>query len=109
MNDPVEMGFNDLPKDQAEHWASQLTHEPLRGTAGQEATYTGWQVVPSTYLVCENDKILPPEYQRMVISGIKDAEVVSCDAAHFVIISQPQTVVDLVLRICREEEAKAKA
>jgi pimeloyl-ACP methyl ester carboxylesterase len=54
-----------------------------------------WQHVPSTYLVCGQDRGTPVERQRE-FAGRADS-VVELDAGHHPFLSQPTAVRDLIL------------
>jgi pimeloyl-ACP methyl ester carboxylesterase len=53
-----------------------------------------WQRVPSTYLVCAQDRGTPADLQRE--SAGRAASVVELDAGHHPFLSQPAKVRDLI-------------
>jgi len=65
----------------------QVTQQPVGGAA--------WQQVPSTYLVCAQDKGTPAERQREFAR--RAASVVEIEAGHHPFLSQPAAVRDLLL------------
>lgn len=91
--------FSDLPPAQAMAWAKKMPEQSAASFAG-ELTYPGYKYVPVSYLVCEDDKVLPPAFQRSMIEmleaqGVK-VDVHTCSAGHCPIISMPDTVVDII-------------
>ncbi len=56
-----------------------------------------WQHVPSTYLVCAEDRGTPAELQRGFAR--RAGRVVELDAGHHPFISQPAVVRDLILAL----------
>ena len=56
-----------------------------------------WQQVPTTYLVCAQDRGTPPELQREFAR--RAGKVVELDAGHHPFLSQPAAVRDLVLSL----------
>jgi pimeloyl-ACP methyl ester carboxylesterase len=56
-----------------------------------------WQQVPSTYLVCVQDRGTPPQLQREFAR--KAANVAEVDAGHHPFLSQPNVVSDLLLSL----------
>ena len=52
---------------------------------------------PVTYVVLTQDKLLPPEAQERMAQRIPDAEVVSIDSCHQVMLSNPKELVDILL------------
>ncbi|MFI9320132.1 alpha/beta fold hydrolase [Kitasatospora aureofaciens] len=76
----------------ADHLARQsveVTGQPVRAAA--------WHQVPSTYLVCAQDRGTPPRLQREFAR--RAGSVVELDAGHHPFLSQPDTVRDLLLSL----------
>ena len=65
----------------------------------QPVTSAAWQHVPSTYLVCAQDRGTPAQLQREYAG--RAAGVVELDAGHHPFLSQPAAVRDLVLGLLR--------
>ena len=64
-----------------------ITQQPVRASA--------WQQVPTTYLVCNEDRGTPAERQREFAR--RAGQVIEVDAGHHPFLSQPAVVRDLVL------------
>lgn len=64
---------------------------------GQPARAAAWQELPSTYLVCAEDRGTPLDRQREFAT--KADKVVELDAGHHPFLSQPAAVRDLVLSL----------
>ena len=62
---------------------------------GQPVQAAAWQRVPSTYLVCSQDRGTPARLQRDYAR--KAGSVVELEAGHHPFLSQPAAVRDLVL------------
>jgi pimeloyl-ACP methyl ester carboxylesterase len=62
---------------------------------GQPVQAAAWQHVPSTYLVCAEDRGTPAELQREFAG--RAANVVELDAGHHPFLSQPGAVADLIV------------
>jgi pimeloyl-ACP methyl ester carboxylesterase len=56
-----------------------------------------WQQVPSTYLVCAEDRGTPADLQRNFAA--RAGNVVELDSGHHPFLSQPAAVRDLVLSL----------
>ncbi|MET9388283.1 alpha/beta hydrolase [Streptomyces sp. NPDC002928] len=67
----------------------QVTGQPVRAAA--------WQQVPSTYLICAQDRGTPPRLQREFAR--RAGSVVELDAGHHPFLSQPAAVRDLLLSL----------
>lgn len=71
----------------------------------QEATdwrYDHLAAIPSTYILCEDDAVLPPERQRMSIANLHIDSIVPLASGHQPMISRPGELADILLA-----EAKA--
>jgi pimeloyl-ACP methyl ester carboxylesterase len=62
---------------------------------GQPVQSAAWQTVPSTYLLCAQDRGTPADLQREFAG--RAASVVELDAGHHPFLSQPTAVRDLIL------------
>ena len=76
----------------ADHLARQSVH-----VTGQPVGAAGWQQVPSTYLVCAQDRGTPPRLQREFAR--RAGSVVELNAGHHPFLSQPAAVRDLLLSL----------
>lgn len=68
-----------------------VLEQPVRSAA--------WQHVPSTYLICTEDRGTPAELQREFAG--RAGSVVEIDAGHHPFLSQPAAVRDLILGLLR--------
>jgi pimeloyl-ACP methyl ester carboxylesterase len=92
----AETFVQDCPPDVARHAATLLapqtlavTHQPVRAAA--------WHTLPTTYIVCTEDRGTPVAAQR-AFSRRAD-EAVEVTAGHHPFLSQPQTVADVVASV----------
>jgi pimeloyl-ACP methyl ester carboxylesterase len=74
--------------------AAHLAPQSLR-VLGQPVGAAAWKQVPSTYLVCAQDRGTPPGLQREYAR--RAGAVVELDAGHHPFLSRPDAVRDLVL------------
>lgn len=89
-SDPIRMFYHDLERAEAQYWADKnrsLSHGNYRFPA-----YAGREDVPTTYLLCEDDQAIQPEYQERMINAAQAVggkiEVVRCSLAHFAVPEQ---------------------
>ncbi|KAK9384650.1 hypothetical protein V1515DRAFT_360610 [Lipomyces mesembrius] len=70
-------------------WISKMLCQPSAGW-DDVITYSGWKDVPSVYLVCESDAVLPAPMQLEMAEMVEMAgsEIVRCAAGHMVMLSQ---------------------
>lgn len=70
--------------------------KPMAGAPfGQPVAEPAWHGIPSTYIVCTQDRAIPPELQRNVFAPRAD-EVVELEASHSPFSSQPGAVAALL-------------
>jgi len=73
--------YNDLPAQEATMWGERLIPQS-HAVQNTEITCAAWKYVPSTYLVCENDKAAPVQYQQM-FAELTGSKAVRCQVGHF--------------------------
>ena len=78
------------------------------------ASFTGgpgvpaWKTLPSWYLVCTNDHMIPPPAQEF-LAGRMGAKVQSVASSHAPFMSQPRAVADIIAAAADSLTIKAKA
>jgi len=102
-----EAFFEDLPKDQQIYWASKLKPISL-GVFWSKTSYAAWRHIPSTVVLCEKDVTMGFQYSEYVANGAKANEpnligevVVNKTAGHFVMLSQPEWLADVLSEAAR--------
>ncbi|KAI1304800.1 Alpha/beta hydrolase fold-1 [Xylaria venustula] len=95
--------FSDLPREQGLYYHSQFAqHSAVSFT--NKLTYAGYKDVPVSYLLCEEDLVVPPEIQRREIEMIETetgskVDVTSIKSGHCPNVSVPDKVVDWFLHV----------
>lgn len=97
---PIERLFNDIPMPQAQKWLEIFSWQPASGW-DDVIDYAGWKDVPSVYLCCETDGILPMALQKQ-LAEMAGSLIERCSAGHMVMQSQPEKVLE-VIRIAAGE------
>jgi pimeloyl-ACP methyl ester carboxylesterase len=90
----AETFLQDCDADTTTQARSHLARQSLHVT-GQPVRAAAWQQVPSTYLVCAQDRGTPVGLQREFAR--RAGKVVELDAGHHPFLSRPATVRDLLL------------
>ncbi|CZR55098.1 uncharacterized protein PAC_04984 [Phialocephala subalpina] len=89
--------------EEGEAWIRKMScHSAISFT--NELTYAGYKDVPVSYLVCEEDLVIPLKNQREEIEMIeresgRKVDVTSIKTGHVPIASQPQLVIDWILDV----------
>ncbi|KAM5457507.1 hypothetical protein MaudCBS49596_000702 [Microsporum audouinii] len=99
---PCDFFYHDLPAEEAEYWASQLTTQSLKALfEGGEFSYAGWLDVPSWYIGTAEDRGLPVVMQRMQTGMAREmgasVEHRELQTSHSPFLSQPEATVRLIL------------
>lgn len=96
--------FSDLPEAEAKHYMSQMPNHSTVSFFG-ELTYPGYKYIPVTYLLTENDKIIPVESQREMIAFARgegvSVDVVETDAGHCPMLSIPEKTVSVLIQAAK--------
>jgi pimeloyl-ACP methyl ester carboxylesterase len=74
------------------------TQRPWTGAAfGEPAGPPAWKTVPCWYLLCTEDKAIPPATQRFMAERAK-ARIQEVPASHASMVSQPEAATQLILQ-----------
>lgn len=92
----AEVFYADCDPLDAQRSTSLLRPQSLATFAGAPRSI-GWRTVPSTYLVCGEDRAVPPGLQRDMAARLPGAAVVEWPgASHSPFLSRPGDVADLL-------------
>jgi hypothetical protein len=94
LTDPEKMFFNDFNSEEKKEWMEKLQSHP---SSGWDSTidYCGWRDVPSVYLICKSDQVLPASMQ-LQMAHLAGSQIEECEAGHMVILSMPERVAEVV-------------
>ncbi|KAJ9301228.1 hypothetical protein DTO271G3_1363 [Paecilomyces variotii] len=98
--DPVPAAkaiLSDLPLEEAVQATEMMPHHSAVSFSGL-LTYPAYKSIPVVYILCEKDKVLPPEYQRKCIEVLeresgKPVPTISLDSGHSPNASMPEELV----------------
>ncbi|RDW56489.1 hypothetical protein BP5796_13130 [Coleophoma crateriformis] len=102
---PIPTFYHDLPAPVAESWASKLVrHSYATKTAGAKSA--AWRTIPSTYLICEDDRAIPAFVQEGMVKACQDAgapmETERTFTGHSPFLVKPDEVANFVRRAAGE-------
>ncbi len=69
---------------------------PVASTFGNTISNPAWKNKPSWYQISTEDRMIHPENQAMMSSRLNAQKVISLDASHASLASQPKAVADLI-------------
>ncbi|KAF9887614.1 hypothetical protein FE257_009707 [Aspergillus nanangensis] len=93
--DPDELLFHDVDDTVARKYEEFFRCQPAEGWAGH-CTYTGWEKVPSSYILSEHDRVVPPQVQEMC-AGLAGSDVIRIPAGHMPMLSDPKMLAKKVV------------
>ncbi|KAK1145509.1 hypothetical protein N8T08_004067 [Aspergillus melleus] len=100
---PASEAFHDLSPAEQTRWSSALTHTCLSVFFGK-ATHEPWNDLPTAYILCEDDTMLPLPVQEYMSSAIGTSRTLRLKASHHPYLSFPGKVVDYVAELVKEFE-----
>ena len=93
---PETVFFGDVPQDLIDAAVPRLTTQTLRSFAAPQ-TSAAWTEIPSTYVICDGDRALPPPAQEAMSQAATN--VITLDSSHSPFLSQPERVAEILARI----------
>ncbi|KAF9876840.1 hypothetical protein CkaCkLH20_05686 [Colletotrichum karsti] len=88
--------FNDMSPEEAKPWIKKFVHHPAEGW-GTPIEYAGWQEVPTDYIICESDEIIPAQMQE-TLASLAEAKVYRLDAGHMAQLSKTEELSQLIVK-----------
>lgn len=108
MDNPEYYFYNDLPDEEAKKAVGMLVAHPMEAVFSPVDCAPGkaaFRVIPTSYLVCEADVAMVPEFQEMSIARLRgegvDVRVFRCSGGHNAFMSVPEEVTDVVVKMLK--------
>jgi len=102
---PEAAFYHDLEPEQAAYWSSKLLPHS-HATNFAPATGAAWKTIPSTYLVCEDDRAIPAFRQDAIVKACQEAGapmvVERIFSSHSPFLAKPDETVGVVRRAAGE-------
>ncbi|MFJ4692310.1 alpha/beta fold hydrolase [Streptomyces sp. NPDC088766] len=95
-DNPVPVFYGDVPGAEADRAARRLVPQSTKSFV-EPLTRAGWHTVPSTYVVCEHDRALPPENQETLAARSGAVHRLACHHSPF--LSMPGELAALLAEI----------
>lgn len=108
-NEPYEdcarSQFPDVPLEEGVEWVKQMTMHSAASFANK-LTFPGYQYLPVSWLLCEDDLILNTEFQQKTIAMIEresgnKVSVYRLRAGHFPNVSIPEDTANAISEVIR--------
>lgn len=94
----VETFFHDCPPEQAE-WAASKLRRQTWATTQERSPIDEWPDVPSTYVVCSNDRAVNPEWSRRAATEWIGADLVELPGGHSPFLARPAELAELLVSL----------
>jgi pimeloyl-ACP methyl ester carboxylesterase len=99
----AQLTFADLPPGKALSFAKELSKQSVPSYS-EKLTYAGYKDVACHYIICENDKVISPKFQRRMIELLKSSvdrpvEVHTLNSGHVPMITRPDELAKIVKEI----------
>ncbi|GKZ65960.1 hypothetical protein AnigIFM50267_010319 [Aspergillus niger] len=91
----AEYGFHDIPPVDRELWTSRLTHTSIAVFSGA-SSFEPWHVMPTVYIICEEDRALPPPIQEQMAEMLSTKWIYRLKSSHSPYLSMPDKVADIL-------------
>ncbi|KAH8895277.1 alpha/beta-hydrolase [Thozetella sp. PMI_491] len=95
--DSKEALFHDLPAADADKWQDTLSVQPVLDHWKTKVTYCGWRDVPSTYIICEQDQLLPTQVQELMATTA-GSTVIRLAAGHMAHLSATEKLAQILVQ-----------
>jgi pimeloyl-ACP methyl ester carboxylesterase len=93
VRNPHDVFYNDMtPEDAA--WATAQLKPHNYAVATEALTQAAWHTIPSTYVVCERDRAIPPSTQEAMAT--RATQVHRLPTSHSPFLSQPSATARLI-------------
>lgn len=112
MDNPEYYFYNDLPAEEAKKAVGMLVAHQVDAqfaTVDCAPGMAAFRVIPTSYLICEADTAMVPQFQEMAIAKLKgegvDVRVFRCSGGHNAFMSVPEEVSDVILKVLKSRRA----
>ncbi|KAH6709273.1 Alpha/beta hydrolase fold-1 [Leptodontidium sp. MPI-SDFR-AT-0119] len=101
-----EVFYHDLPSDEADEWASKIRVQSL-ATFMTKTKSAAWKKIPTSYMICENDRPIPLALQESMIATVKEQggeiETERLFVSHSPHLAMPEKVAGFLRRAAGED------
>ena len=94
--DPNYAFHHDTSAETAAKWSSYTTHSDLTAFA-TPLKYAAWRHIPTTYLLCELDRCIPPHAQEGMLGATQGTvKPIRLPSGHVPMLSMPERLVQVL-------------
>ncbi|MFJ5136807.1 alpha/beta hydrolase [Streptomyces sp. NPDC088707] len=96
---PAETLYNDVPEDKRDAALARLLPQTALSFA-EPVNQAGWKTLPTSYVVCDDDRSLPPSYQEPFAE--RTDTTYHLTSGHTPMLSMPEELAGVLDRIARQ-------
>lgn len=93
--------YNDCPTEAVDYALPRLCLQAIKPQATPIRLSEAYSRVKRSYIRCDDDRTIPPEYQRSMTKGWPDADVHVMPTGHSPFFADPEGLADLLTRIAK--------
>lgn len=93
--------YHDCPEGTVDYARDRLCVQAIKPQATPIRLGKAYQSVPKTYIRCDDDRAIPPEYQHTMTANWPKADVHALPAGHSPFFSMPKRLAQRIDRIAR--------
>jgi pimeloyl-ACP methyl ester carboxylesterase len=93
--------YHDCPEGTVEHARQRLVPEPVRPLETPLDVTERSAAVPASYIVCADDRAIPPEYQIEMASRLDGTETLA--SGHSPFFAKPAELAELLIKLAEEK------
>ncbi|MFD5862725.1 alpha/beta hydrolase [Streptomyces chartreusis] len=103
--DPAVTLYNDVPEDKKEAALARLLPQTALSFA-EPVDRAAWRTLPSSYVVCDDDRSLPPSYQEPFAA--RTGATYHLPSGHTPLLSMPDKLADLLEQIAYDASVQGQ-
>jgi pimeloyl-ACP methyl ester carboxylesterase len=93
--------YNDCPAEAVDYALPRLCVQAIKPQATKISLGAGYAGVKRSYIRCDDDRTIPPEYQRTMTQGWAQADVYAMPTGHSPFFADPEGLADLLTQIAK--------
>lgn len=95
--------YHDCPEGTVDFARDNLCVQAIKPQATAISLGANYARAQKTYIRCDDDQAIPPEYQRTMTTGWQDTDVHALPASHSPFFSMPERLAQLLDQIARQK------
>lgn len=97
-----EVFYHDCADDDVAMAIDNLCPQAVLPQATPVTLGENWAGLPRSYVICQNDRAIPPEFQREMAEGFEPKDVYELSTSHSPFLADPDALADLIDGIARK-------